>query len=723
MNLSRNEIFFLSIIVSITVVVAILLYRDFTYKIQVEGGEIVGKLILKRNTAQRKYTSQVVWEELAMNVPLYNQDSIRTGSVSEALIVLNDGTEIDVDENSLIILNITKNSFNINFEGGAVQINSAGDSDKDVKIKTGDREISLTDSDVKLSKSEGEDVNLEVKRGEVALRSGDREQKLGKDQVASLSQSGEVNVRKQSIRPLTPEDNSRIFTAGNSGEISFSWESSHQGSSTLQISSRRNFSKIVRTMNTSGTGTSISLVPGIYYWRLSYRNPDTGKMEYSTSMKFSLLGKAPVNLMIPAPGEDIAFAVEEPFVNFAWSRSDLATGYVLEIAQDKDFTSVVKSIDSFTTNIASRLSEGTYYWRVQTKNPIEEARTRSDVRTFRISKRLKLPAPDLIRPEPGKQLSAIVVKKEGVVFNWNVSRETNESEIQLSSDKSFASPILIRKTKGNFITLRENISAGEYYWRIRGLDAANNPSDYSETGSFRIVEGGYIRTITPKENETIATIDIQSSGVRFSWDNPILGGDYRLIVSRNGNLATPTADMNIQGSGSSVPSLNPGTYYWKVILIDSDGNELSASRVTSFTIADRLEDPTPAFPAEGVVVDMSERESLPFSWAKVRDAESYRFVLYKTEDARNVKLLEQRLNGNGFVLRDLTLLDVGRFMWTIQAVKNSGSESVVSREIRTHFTIHLGGLEDLQITSPTIQYVEVNGEKNTNPENRDTEPK
>src|SRR4030042_2611749 len=75
-----------------------LLYADFTHKIEAGGAKQIGTVTYKREVAQRKYVSQVVWEDVEQNTPVYNNDSIRTADLSEAIVNLSDGTRINIDE-------------------------------------------------------------------------------------------------------------------------------------------------------------------------------------------------------------------------------------------------------------------------------------------------------------------------------------------------------------------------------------------------------------------------------------------------------------------------------------------------------------------------------------------------------------------------------------------------------------------------------------------------
>ena len=76
----------------IIITFSLLFYNDLTKKVDAGEAEEVGTITFKREVAQRKYTSQVVWENIEQNAPVYNYDSIRTANLSEAVIHLKDGT-------------------------------------------------------------------------------------------------------------------------------------------------------------------------------------------------------------------------------------------------------------------------------------------------------------------------------------------------------------------------------------------------------------------------------------------------------------------------------------------------------------------------------------------------------------------------------------------------------------------------------------------------------
>jgi hypothetical protein len=45
-----------------------------------------------------------MWEEIAQESPVYNYDAIRTLEYSSAVISLNDGTSIELDQNTMLVV-------------------------------------------------------------------------------------------------------------------------------------------------------------------------------------------------------------------------------------------------------------------------------------------------------------------------------------------------------------------------------------------------------------------------------------------------------------------------------------------------------------------------------------------------------------------------------------------------------------------------------------------
>src|SRR4030042_5700251 len=91
MKFTKSEYIIFLVAAVIIFVFATLFYFDFTSKSAVGQERVVGSITLKKRIAQRKYSSQVIWEDIERKEPVSHNDSIRTADSSQAVIRLTDG--------------------------------------------------------------------------------------------------------------------------------------------------------------------------------------------------------------------------------------------------------------------------------------------------------------------------------------------------------------------------------------------------------------------------------------------------------------------------------------------------------------------------------------------------------------------------------------------------------------------------------------------------------
>jgi len=129
------------------------------------------------------------------------------------------------------------------------------------------------------------------------------------------------------------------------------------------------FTAVVRT-GSSGIA-SWAVTPGLlsntrYYWRAQACNASGECSDWSTARYFRTL-IAPPALISPADGFNTP--IKKP--PFDWNDPAGATGYIIQIARDRGFTSLVGTYtvvhSTYTPTLA--LLAGTYYWHVRATGP------------------------------------------------------------------------------------------------------------------------------------------------------------------------------------------------------------------------------------------------------------------------------------------------------------------------------------------------------------------
>ncbi|WP_061286037.1 hypothetical protein [Leptospira interrogans] len=338
--------------------------------------EAVGNITFKYRTAQRKFSDHMIWQDVEQNFPIFNQDSVRTDELSEAIVTLKSGTKFELDPRSMIVIHLKEGDELLKLEEGSVKIQT----DHSMSLISGKNVLKSGDEHgifrITRNESSAEYV-VESTKGNLKW--------IGPEGNVSLIQEGEnVRVGKDTLIPirlewklLEPVDNDRIFPESGEAKIKFRWKSDSYFVGLLEISLNRNFNSLIFKKEIKGDFTEESFPEGIYYWRLI----SSDRKKFSEVRKFRILPNPPVALLFPLKNTTLE---GNTLQSFRWKPSQLATGYILEISQSSDFKSELKQITVFKTSISIPLSVGKYHWRVKTFSNLSVTSSVSEVRSFSV---------------------------------------------------------------------------------------------------------------------------------------------------------------------------------------------------------------------------------------------------------------------------------------------------------------------------------------------------
>jgi outer membrane protein assembly factor BamB len=571
-----------------------ILYNDFTKKIDAGQNRQIGTISFKKRVAQRKYAKQVVWEDIEQNSPVFSNDSIRTSDISEAVIHLDDGTAINVDENSLILLAAAKDAININFEQGSISASRSGLGDSyfgKINIQSKNTIVSIEKSDVTLSKSDTDELDLTVSRGTAQLKAGGgAAQTILKDQKVIIDPvSSGTKVTDISLQLTAPSDSGYIISSDPQAAVTFSWQELKDVKPSLEVSSDRLFAKPLITRLNAVSGTAGYLAPGTYYWRIKALNPDSKKMEFSEARRFSVLRDRPV---VPAyPGEDarISYTANPPLINFRWTGNDLASSYIIEVSKDREFKNIVKTSQTRLTAISfDNLPDGTYFWRVATRVSIPGNEKYSSVTMpymFRVEKLQAAVPVRLISPLPDSRIDRKMISANGIVFSWKPDSSAQKYELQFSRDINFTVPEFTAESISNYLNVTREFQPGDYFWRVKTFSPAAAGTVLSAPRQLKIIEAVGLNLKNPPDNSDMALEEgARGLKVDFSWGAVSLDGYYLFELARDSTMVNIVKRTALNADSAKVDALRAGAYFWRVKYLDRNKNEISASPVFSFTV-------------------------------------------------------------------------------------------------------------------------------------------
>ena len=567
----------------VIMICSVLLYAEFTRKVEARGAKQIGTIIYKREVAQRKYASQVIWEDLEQNAPVYNNDTVRTAEMSEARINLN-GTYISLDENSLILLSMAGGGININFSHGSISANrgstATGESGK-INITSSDTEVSIEKGDVKLSRTEKKELDVTVIEGKADIKTGTEKKTIEKDEKAVISRNSATQVFKLALKLLSPAPNSTIITAARAFPVTFSWEPAPGTVAVyLEIARDGKFTKGIIVRPAAKNSVAEMLPEGGYYWRIKGVDAGTRTADYSDVRKLAVIRDDPVRLVSPQNNETITYGLKPPIINFRWLENKLASEYTVEISKDPLFKTITQSASTQLRDISiDALEAGTYYWRVNTKNAnLASYVGTSPSRQINIVKRVVINPPSLISPPDATKLStAMFGKDKKFIFSWSADSQVSQYDLMISRDKDFGNIFFRVKNAENFYAFDKTLPPGTYYWRVGSLSDSGQ-GIFSRPNTLAVVSVENIRLNDPSVlGVSDAGKDDKIADVRFSWTRSNYQGSYRLELSGDKGFLNMRDVKTVADTDVTIPTLRAGVYYWRVKLLDSDRNQIAES--------------------------------------------------------------------------------------------------------------------------------------------------
>jgi hypothetical protein len=661
----------------IIAVFSALFYIDVNRRIDAGDAQVIGSITFKKRVAQRKYSRHAVWEDLAQTEPIYNNDTIRTGEKSEAVVRIKDGSEFTLNENSMVLVSMGGDQFNIEFNQGSLTANRdnvSGDGIQKLNIMTGGTTVTIDKSTVNVSKEKGQELSLVVNKGDALVKTGSMEKTVTVDQKAVVMlQSSTVQVEKQAIVLLSPGHDQYFISGGPAETVQFSWKPVEmEGDLFLEV-----IPGIPGRMKTvkkqvEGTSHPVSIAGGEYQWRVAVRDRKTNKYESSETRRFSVIQREPVNLVSPAPNALFHYRTKPQMINFKWSENRMASGYSLVIGLDREMKQVFRSFNTTEGTVSTdTLAGGTYYWKVTAESGISSAASagESETRKLVIARIEEVNPPEPVYPPDGRRLSKKVLEKKNLEFSWRRNPEVVESEIEIARDAEFSNIYHREVKKPAFLMLRKDITPGTYFWRITGILEDRTRTRPSPHWTFSVIQGGVIELLAPSDREIVVPRDDDKSpGIRFSWRRMDVEGKFTIQVARDREFKALEIDKQVAGYFAEIPRLAQGNYYWRVFMVEEDGSILMKSPERALTVEDRLDAPVMISPANGRVVTMDSKNSLSFSWNAIAGADAYRLELYQVKNGREFRVLNRVLKGNTFDMTELHRLDESRFTWTLQAL-------------------------------------------------------
>jgi PGF-pre-PGF domain-containing protein len=295
-----------------------------------------------------------------------------------------------------------------------------------------------------------------------------------------------------------------------------------------------------------------------------------------------------------------------------------------ELIVDNDFIPPYAHYDNSLTSTTKNvtLSPGIYRWIVRAWDWAGNVSENQAPWTFII---------DTAGPSTPSPLEPVGTKTNAtlIYFDWTDAEDdysgVDHYHIQVDNDPDFGSPEYEEWPSASYLYLQ--ISSDEnYFWRVRAIDRAGNPGEWSTPASF-------LRDTCPPSAPSLSSPPdghiTENTTLTFTWslstDNSYSPtGEsagvwkYEVWVDNDSNFSSPEVRENVNHPENSLQALlQDGNYFWKVRAWDWAGNAGPWSQTWSFIVdTTPPEAPVLLSPPSG----SSTKDNTPvLSWTKPYD--------------------------------------------------------------------------------------------------------
>ncbi|MBM9576554.1 FecR domain-containing protein [Leptospira sp. 201903070] len=242
--LSGDRLILVLLVFNIVLFTSIFLY-DYTQYGYKGNQKVIGTILYKSNTIQRKFDSEVVWKDIDAGNSIQNRDTILTTEGSQAKLKLLDGTEILIAENSMIFIDYLDNRANLEISVGGLQVTRRPENKENpssLGIRSGDGVLKLVEGIVNVEKKKNQ-KNLEyaVLSGSIKADPSNPVLLYPKKSLEGFEKLFPVSANLQTAESIQSATTNSSST-GNTGSSNSSYNSSSSSTNSSNSTSNPNAS-------------------------------------------------------------------------------------------------------------------------------------------------------------------------------------------------------------------------------------------------------------------------------------------------------------------------------------------------------------------------------------------------------------------------------------------------------------------------------------------------
>lgn len=182
--------------------------------------------------------------------------------------------------------------------------------------------------------------------------------------------------------------------------------------------------------------------------------------------------------------------------------------------------------------------------------------------------------PIAISPQEKEAVAAPLIR-----FKWAKSADAKSYRMRVAKDAAFKE-IVVEESglKRPEFLLTSRLPSGQYFWKVATIDKTDHNGPFSDPIQFKVMPP------SPKLDEA----KIMNSEVTLRWASAGEGMKYRYQVANDRGFENIVFGKIVNQNFDKIVNLIPKSYYFRMQVIDQEGNEGAWGRPQSFTVPSGL---------------------------------------------------------------------------------------------------------------------------------------
>lgn len=280
-----------------------------------------------------------------------------------------------------------------------------------------------------------------------------------------------------------------------------------------------------------------------------------------------------------------------------WQEVSGATDYRIQLATDKNFSSLITDTTSISTsfNADKLVQDTTFFWRINAHKDAPEGLW-SKVRQFTTDTEAKAPsAPKLTAPDHGSGNQPL-----SLTLSWESVSEAANYQVQLSDVADFSSILINQRSESNTSGVSGLKGGKKYHWRVRSV-SNSGVSQWSDVRHFT-TDAAAKTLSSPVLASPASSASNQPIDLTLNWENVDAATKYQIQVARVADFSNIFIDQEETSNSFRPGGLSKGTeYHWRVRAANDDGQS-PWSEAWNFKTEESATAPPPSAPSADIWV-------------------------------------------------------------------------------------------------------------------------